>query len=198
MIQQLGQFVLKAACDEFMRLRARLGELAPDTVSVNLSRAQLRQSDFITHLSNVLYDSGVAPGQLILEVTESLAAQDELVQAALSEIRALGVSLSLDDFGTGYSSLSCLHELPVNVVKIDRSFVSLALVSDYHRVMIEATIRMAQTLGLQTVAEGIETVEQASLMKKLGCGKGQGYLYSPPLAPDALVEWASTSLHALS
>lgn len=190
LIQQLGQFVLKAACDEFMRLRARLGELAPDTVSVNLSRAQLRQSDFITHLSSVLYDSGVAPGQLILEVTESLAAQDELVQAALSEIRALGVSLSLDDFGTGYSSLSCLHELPVNVVKIDRSFVSLALESDYHRVMIEATIRMAQTLGLNTVAEGIETPAQAALMKALGCGKGQGYLYSRPLTAKDMEQWA--------
>jgi EAL domain-containing protein (putative c-di-GMP-specific phosphodiesterase class I) len=196
LIQKLGQFVLKTACEEFMRLRASQGDLAPDTVSVNLSRAQLRQSDFITQLSSVLYDSGMEPGQLILEVTESLAAQDEAVQATLREIRALGVSLSLDDFGTGYSSLSCLHELPVNVVKIDRSFVSQALESDYHRVMIEATIRMAQTLGLNTVAEGIETQAQAALMKALGCGKGQGYLYSPPLAPEALLEWASASLHA--
>jgi EAL domain-containing protein (putative c-di-GMP-specific phosphodiesterase class I) len=97
--------------------------------------------------------------------------------------------LSLDDFGTGYSSLSCLHELPVNAVKIDRSFVSLALESDYHRVMIEATIRMAQTLGLSTVAEGIESQEQAALMKQLGCGKGQGYLYSPPLKAQALDAW---------
>ena len=104
-------------------------------------------------------------------------------------IAALGVSLSLDDFGTGYSSLSCLHELPVNAVKIDRSFVSLALESDYHRVMIEATIRMAQTLGLSTVAEGIESQEQAALMKLLGCGKGQGYLYSKPLEAQALDAW---------
>jgi diguanylate cyclase (GGDEF)-like protein/PAS domain S-box-containing protein len=189
LIQQLGQFVLSAACVEFVRFRAALGDRAPETVSVNLSRAQLRQPGFVAMLSDVLHSSGVAPEHLILEVTESLAAQDEAVQVILREIRDLGVSLSLDDFGTGYSSLSCLHELPVNVVKIDRSFVSQALHSDYHHVMIEAIIRMALALGLGTVAEGIETQEQSSLMKQLGCGKGQGYLYSPPLKPDALIEW---------
>jgi EAL domain-containing protein (putative c-di-GMP-specific phosphodiesterase class I) len=173
-----------------MRLRSALGDQAPATVSVNLSRAQLRKSGFAANLSDVLLATGVAPGQLILEVTESLAAQDEAVQQTLREIRALGVSLSLDDFGTGYSSLACLHELPVNAVKIDRSFVGLALESDYHRVMIEATIRMAHTLGLTTVAEGIETPAQDAMMKTLGCDKGQGYLYSRPLTPDALGAWA--------
>jgi diguanylate cyclase (GGDEF)-like protein len=189
LIEGLGQFVLKTACEEFVRMRSSLGDLAPGTVSVNLSRAQLRQPGFLAKLSGVLLDSGIAPAQLILELTESLAAQDEIVQATLREIRALGVSLSLDDFGTGYSSLSCLHELPVNAVKIDRSFVGLALESDYHRVMIEATIRMAQTLGLSTVAEGIESPEQEALMKLLGCGKGQGYLYSQPLKAQALAAW---------
>jgi EAL domain-containing protein (putative c-di-GMP-specific phosphodiesterase class I) len=149
----------------------------------------LRQPAFLIDLSSVLFDSGMAPEQLTLEVTESLAAQDDVVQASLREIRALGVSLSLDDFGTGYSSLSCLHELPVNVVKIDRSFVGMAVQSDYHRVMIEATIRMARTLGLSTVAEGIESQEQADLMRQLGCGKGQGYLYSRPLSTQALEQW---------
>lgn len=190
MIGRLGEFVLKTACHELVRLRALLGERAPETVSVNLSRAQLRQPGFATKLSELLYGSGLAPSALMLEVTESLAAQDEGVQAILREIRALGVALSLDDFGTGYSSLSCLHELPVNQVKIDRSFVSQAPNSDYHRVMIDATIRMARTLGLQTVAEGIETTEQATLMAALGCGKGQGYLYSRPLNARDLEQWA--------
>jgi EAL domain-containing protein (putative c-di-GMP-specific phosphodiesterase class I) len=126
---------------------------------------------------------------LVLEVTESLAAQDEMVRGTLASIRALGVSLSMDDFGTGYSSLSCLHELPVNQVKIDRSFVNVALTSNYHRVMIEATLRMAEALELRTVAEGIETPEQAALMAQLGCDRGQGYLYSKPLSPQALLEW---------
>ena len=190
LIGQIGHFVLRMACAEFVRLQATLGALAPPTMAVNLSRAQLRQPGLVADVLAVLRDSGLNPQQLILEVTESLAAQDDVVQATLREIRALGVALSLDDFGTGYSSLSCLHELPVNVVKIDRSFVIEAMDSDYHRVMIEATIRMAQTLGLTTVAEGIETPEQAVLMKHLGCGKGQGYLYSPPLTAEALGQWA--------
>jgi EAL domain-containing protein (putative c-di-GMP-specific phosphodiesterase class I) len=126
----------------------------------------------------------------MLEVTESLAAQDEGVQSVLHEVSALGVALSLDDFGTGYSSLSCLHALPVNEVKVDRSFVSEALDSNYHRVMIEATIRMAKALHLQTVAEGIETLEQAALMQYLGINKGQGYLYSRPLSAGELEAWA--------
>jgi len=141
-------------------------------------------------LAQWLYAEGLEPGAMVLEVTESLAAQDETVQAALREVRALGVALALDDFGTGYSSLSCLHELPVNEVKIDRSFVSQALASDYHRIMIEATARMAQALGLQVVAEGIETPEQQTLMRTLGCRKGQGYLYSPPLPRPQLTHWA--------
>jgi len=190
MIGRLGEFVLKTACHELVRLRALLGEQAPATVSVNLSRAQLRQAGFPAKLSELLYSAGLAPGALMLEVTESLAAQDEGIQAILREIRALGVALSLDDFGTGYSSLSCLHELPVNQVKIDRSFVSQALTSNYHRVMIAATINMARTLGLQTVAEGIETTEQAALMADLGCGKGQGYLFSRPLNAGDLERWA--------
>jgi diguanylate cyclase (GGDEF)-like protein/PAS domain S-box-containing protein len=190
MIGRLGEFVLTTACHELVRLRALLGERAPQTVSVNLSRAQLRQAGFAAKLSELLYSAGLAPNALMLEVTESLAAQDEGMQLILREIRALGVSLSLDDFGTGYSSLSCLHELPVNQVKIDRSFVSQAVRSDYHRVMIDATISMARTLGLQTVAEGIETIEQAELMARLGCGKGQGYLYSRPLAAQDLEQWA--------
>jgi diguanylate cyclase (GGDEF)-like protein/PAS domain S-box-containing protein len=190
MIGRLGEFVLRTACQELARLRTLLGDSAPETVSVNLSRAQLRQAGFAAKLSELLYGAGLAPDSLMLEVTESLAAQDEGVQTILREIRGLGVALSLDDFGTGYSSLSCLHELPVNQVKIDRSFVSQALTSDYHRVMIEATIRMAQTLGLQTVAEGIETAGQAALMKFLGCGKGQGYLYSRPLGARELEAWA--------
>jgi EAL domain-containing protein (putative c-di-GMP-specific phosphodiesterase class I) len=190
MIGRLGEFVLRTACHELVRLRKLLGERAPGTVSVNLSRAQLRQPGFARQVSELLYGAGLEPGALMLEVTETLAAQDEGVQAILREIRGMGVSLSLDDFGTGYSSLSCLHELPVNQVKIDRSFVSQAPHSDYHRVMIEATIRMAQTLGLQTVAEGIETSEQAALMAALGCRKGQGYLYSRPLSAPDLERWA--------
>ena len=189
LIGSLGLFVLRTACAEFMKMQQALGPGMPPGVAVNLSRAQLRQAGLATVVLEAMREFGVAPSQLTLEVTESLAAQDHLVQTTLHEIRALGVALALDDFGTGYSSLSCLHELPVDTVKIDRSFVSQAQTSDYHRVLIEATIRMAQALGLGTVAEGIETQEQAALMKLLGCAKGQGYLYSKPLEREALVQW---------
>ncbi len=189
LIGALGQFVLQTACSTFAAMPFVAGDSAPFTLAVNLSRAQLRQAGLVNEVRDAMRANGLHPGQLVLEVTESLAAQDAVVLSTLHGIRVLGVALSLDDFGTGYSSLSCLHELPVNFVKVDRSFVSQAQTSAYHRVLIEATIRMAQTLGLGTVAEGIETEGQAKLMAELGCDKGQGYLYSKPLEAPALVEW---------
>lgn len=189
LIGQIGQFVLRTACAEFASLQERLGVLAPPTLSVNLSRAQLREEALVADIGHVLRVNGMEPGQLQLEITESLAAQDNLVQAKLRDIKALGVTLALDDFGTGYSSLSCLHELPIDTVKIDRAFVSVAQHSAYHRVLIEATILMAETLGMSTVAEGIETQDQAALMKALRCGKGQGYLFSKPLTASELAGW---------
>ncbi|MES2951652.1 MAG: EAL domain-containing protein [Pseudomonadota bacterium] len=199
LIGSLGQFVLQTACSAFaaMPLSASSGAPLP-TLAVNLSRAQLRQPGLVADIQDAMRANGLSPQQLVLEVTESLAAQDEEVLTTLHAIRVLGVALSLDDFGTGYSSLSCLHALPVNFVKVDRSFVSQAQDSAYHRVLIEATIRMAQTLGLGTVAEGIETESQASLMAELGCDKGQGYLYSKPLEADALVAWVQTRVSAVA
>ena len=189
LIASLGQFVLQTACSAFAAMPLATADGVAPTLAVNLSRAQLRQPGLAADVQDALRANGLSPQQLVLEVTESLAAQDEEVLTTLHAIRALGVALSLDDFGTGYSSLSCLHELPVNFVKVDRSFVSRAQDSAYHRVLIEATIRMAHTLGLGTVAEGIETEGQAQLMAELGCDKGQGYLYSKPLEEAALVAW---------
>ena len=189
LIGKIGAFVLQTACRDFAWMQDALGVRAPQAVSVNLSRAQLRDASLASDVLQALRAHDMGVGQLQLEITESLAAQDPAMQARLHEIRSLGVTLALDDFGTGYSSLSCLHELPIDVVKIDRSFVSLAQTSDYHRVLIEATVLMARTLGMGTLAEGIETPEQAQMMRTIGCGKGQGYLFSRPLARDALVQW---------
>jgi EAL domain-containing protein (putative c-di-GMP-specific phosphodiesterase class I) len=143
----------------------------------------------VPELKAMLQQCGMRPEWLQLEVTESLAAQDEPVQATLREIKALGVRLALDDFGTGYSSLACLHQLPVDSVKIDRSFVKHAETVEYHRVLIEATIRVARTLGMTTVAEGIETEGQAGLMRELQCDRGQGYLFSRPMDAAAAQAW---------
>ncbi|MEP6970486.1 MAG: EAL domain-containing protein, partial [Betaproteobacteria bacterium] len=189
LIGKIGAFVLHTACRDFAWMQDALGLRAPQAVSVNLSRAQLHEPSLVSEVLQSLRAHGMGVGQLQLEITESLAAQDPAMQARLHEIRSLGVTLALDDFGTGYSSLSCLHELPIDVVKIDRSFVSLAQTSDYHRVLIEATVLMARTLGMGTLAEGIETAEQAAMMRAIGCGKGQGYLFSKPLERDALVQW---------
>jgi EAL domain-containing protein (putative c-di-GMP-specific phosphodiesterase class I) len=158
-------------------------------LAVNLSRAQLQRAGLVADVRELLASCGMAPQQLQLEVTESLAAQDERVQTSLRELKSLGVKLALDDFGTGYSSLACLHLLPVDTVKIDRSFVQHAQTVDYHRVLIEATLRVAQTLGMTTVAEGIETEGQAALMLQLACDRGQGYLFAKPLDAAALQAW---------
>ena len=190
LIVALGQFVLHTACHQFAAWQRTLGPRAPSSMAVNLSPVQLHTTGLVVEVKRCLADSGMAAPALQLEVTESLAAQDETACNRLREIKALGVRIALDDFGTGYSSLACLHLLPVDTVKIDRSFVSHAETSAYHRVLIEATIRVARTLGMATVAEGIETASQAALMRELQCGHGQGYLWARPLQAEAVSAWA--------
>ncbi|MCZ2499100.1 EAL domain-containing protein [Xylophilus sp. Kf1] len=193
LIGEIGNFVLLTACRQFMQWQGTLGADAPRLLAVNLSRGQLIEPGFAQVVAGVLAATGMNPAQLQLEITESLAAQDEAVQAELRALQALGLTLALDDFGTGYSSLSSLHQLPVSTVKIDRSFVSEAVSSAHHRVLIEATIRVAKSLGMGTVAEGIETREQAALLKDLGCRKGQGYHFCKPLPFEELVPWLQCS-----
>ncbi len=173
-----------------------MGARAPQLLAVNLSRGQLGQPDFIASVERVLQASGMNPAQLQLEVTESLAAQDQTVRDCLVALKALGLTLALDDFGTGYSSLASLHLLPVDTVKIDRSFVGEAVTSAHHRVLIEATVRVAKSLRMGTVAEGIETEGQLAVVRSLGCDKGQGYLFSKPLTHAELAHWLARDLQA--
>ena len=189
LIDAIGDFVLERSCRDFMLWREQLGEAAPRLMAVNLSRAQLAQPDWAAKVASILDATGMPAASLQLEVTESLAAQDEHIQVRLHELKALGIKLALDDFGTGYSSLSSLHLLPVDTVKIDRSFVCKADTSHHHRVLIEATVKVAESLGMNTVAEGIETQAQADAVRAQSCAKGQGYFYSRPLVSSALVEW---------
>lgn len=189
LIGRIGDFVLSTACQQFVEWQQRLGSLAPRTLAVNLSRAQLFQPDLTATVRATLQSCAMRAGQLQLEVTESLAAQDETVRSRLHELKALHLTLALDDFGTGYSSLASLHLLPVDTIKIDRSFVSQAHDSQHHRVLIEATVKVANSLGMSTVAEGIETEAQADIVRKLGVDKGQGYFYSRPLLPIEFVAW---------
>lgn len=192
LIGMLGDFVLERACCDFLDWRARLGERAPGLMAVNLSRAQLAQPGWIDGVRRILRDTGMPPGCLQLEVTESLAAQDQDIQQRLHDLKALGIQLALDDFGTGYSSLSSLHLLPVDTVKIDRSFVCQADTSAHHRVLIEATVKVARSLGMTTVAEGIETQSQLDVVRNHLCDKVQGYFYSRPLPAPELLAWLAT------
>jgi EAL domain-containing protein (putative c-di-GMP-specific phosphodiesterase class I) len=193
LIGAIGDFVLSTACRQFVKWQRTLGACAPRMLAVNLSRAQLGQPGFVASVGDILSSTGMPPELLQLEVTESLAAQDEAVQARLHELKALRLTLALDDFGTGYSSLASLHQLPVDTVKIDRSFVSQADTSRHHRVLIEATVRVASSLGMSTVAEGIETAAQAAMVRRLGCEKGQGYYFARPLSSADLVRWLTQS-----
>jgi len=195
LVVPLGNFVLNEACRQFVRWQREFGERAPWTLSVNISRAQLGEAALVDEVRTALAASGLAARHLQLEVTESLAAQGSQIQARLHELKALGVMIALDDFGTGYSSLACLHLLPVDVVKIDRSFVIQAESSAHHRVLIEATVKVARSLGMQTVAEGVETTGQAAVLAELGCNKGQGYLFARPLPAEAATRWLSKFRH---
>jgi EAL domain-containing protein (putative c-di-GMP-specific phosphodiesterase class I) len=192
LIGRIGEFVLDTACHQFVKWQQELGPRAPRTLAVNLSRAQLSRPGFVEAVKKALLSSGMACGLLQLEVTESLAAQDKTVQTRLHELKAIGLTLALDDFGTGFSSLASLHLLPVDTVKIDRSFVIQADTSSYHSVLIKATVLVANSLHMTTVAEGIETEAQAEVVRHPGCEKGQGYLFSKPLLPSEMVKWLAS------
>ena len=189
LILVLGEWVLLHACEQLAEWQRTLGPRAPRSMSVNLSRAQILEPSIVGTVARALAASGLAAGALQLEVTESLAAQDTVVQQRLEELKALGLTLALDDFGTGYSSLASLHLLPIDVVKIDRSFVAQSVTNPHHRVLIEAVIMVARSLGLQVVAEGVETLAQAELLAALDCDKAQGYFYARPSPDTAATAW---------
>lgn len=193
LIGALGDFVLTTACTDFMQWQHELGTLAPRLLAVNLSRAQLAESGLQARVAQILASCDMPPEKLQLEVTESLAAQDEHMRERLEGLKSLGLKLALDDFGTGFSSLSCLHLLPVDTVKIDRSFVSQSDTSVHHRVLIEATVRVAHSLGMDVVAEGIETSAQAAVVWEADCDKAQGYLFSRPLVYEDLMCWLQSA-----
>lgn len=189
LIVPLGSFVLEEACRQFVAWRRILGPSAPSKVSINISRAQLQSVEFESEVHAVLARTGMSSKSLQLEITESLAAQDEGMREILQRLKSVGILIALDDFGTGYSSLASLHQLPVDVVKIDRSFVRQLTSSPHHRVLVEATLMVAQSLGMRTVAEGVETLEQAQTLKRLRCDSAQGFLYARPLAAQAMEAW---------
>jgi EAL domain-containing protein (putative c-di-GMP-specific phosphodiesterase class I) len=154
---------------------------APLRVAVNLSPRQLLDDDIPGLTAAILAETGFPAAQLTLEVTESVFAHDmDRVVAELARLRELGVRIAIDDFGTGFSSLSYLRRLPVDVLKIDRSFVTDLAAGGSSRSLIASILELARTLGLEVVAEGVETESQRRVLADLGCGLAQGYLFAPP------------------
>ena len=181
LIGRIGTWVLEGACAQLAAWAALAGERAPG-VGVNVSTVQLADPAFLATLERILAQTGADPRKLTLEVTESVLAEDHpaLVEV-LRRIRGRGIRVVLDDFGTGYSSLSYLDRLPLDSLKIDRSFVSRIGTDDRSRAIITAVAGIGQAFGLRMVAEGVETAEQAREVRALGCRFAQGYLFSRPV-----------------
>jgi diguanylate cyclase (GGDEF)-like protein/PAS domain S-box-containing protein len=182
-IMQLGAWVLRQAVADLTAWQRRVPRQPPLYVSVNVSARQFRDPGFVPSVREVLAESGLPPSLLLLELTESvLLGHDDRIRSELAELKRLGVRLAIDDFGTGYSSLSYLRELPIDVLKIDRSFVEGIAVAKARLALVEVIIRIAKTLGLTVTAEGIESELQRELLISLGCEFGQGYLLERPVA----------------
>ena len=185
-IVAIGRWVIEEACRVGRRLQDQLGDPAFG-ISVNLSARQFQHPDLVRDVKSALKATGMAPGSLTLEITESVLMQHTASTIeTLGRLRAHGIRLAIDDFGTGYSSLSYLDRFSVDALKIDRTFVDGFGADREGPVLVRAIIELGQALGLEIVAEGIERVDQLGPLRALGCRFGQGYLFSRPMEPEAL------------
>jgi diguanylate cyclase (GGDEF)-like protein len=186
LIDPIGDLVLRRAVADAL-------DWPGDTyVSVNVSARQFRHPGFAERVEHALASTGLRPELLMLELTESvLMREDDHVWVELATLRDIGVRLAIDDFGTGFSSLSYLEQTPIDVIKIDKSFVDSLVSSDRQRTVVEGIVQMAKKLGLEIVAEGIETEAERDLLAEMRCPYGQGYLYAVPLSHVEAVRWLS-------
>jgi len=183
LILPIGRWVLETACAQAQQWRQQLGE--EFKISVNLSTRQLHQPELPQHIGHLLAETGLAPESLVLEITESSVLEDlQRALASIHSLKLLGIQMAIDDFGTGYSSLGCLRQLPFDLLKVDQSFVR-----DIHKTpdkmpITRVIIQLAHELGLEVVAEGIETASELDFLMAHGCHLGQGYLLGRPMAPE--------------
>jgi diguanylate cyclase (GGDEF)-like protein/PAS domain S-box-containing protein len=181
LIVPLGDWVLRQAAADMARWRGQIEDNEPPYVSVNVSARQFRSPGFVDSVAQALAVSGLASSALTLELTESaLLNRDEQMHTDLMELKLIGVRLAIDDFGTGYSSLSYLRELPIDVLKIDKSFVDGVTSSEQQLALVEGIIGIAKKLNLEVIAEGIEADAQREMLVNMGCRYGQGYLLAMP------------------
>jgi len=188
LIVEIGEWVLRQACAELMRLRAA-GHTA-FTMSVNVSQVQFRHPHFLDMLRRALEDTGAPPEFIELEITESMAMEEPAVLVEkLAHVKRTGVSIAIDDFGTGFSSLSHLQRLQVDRLKIDRTFVTEITGSARGSSIAQMVVQLGRNLGLSVIAEGVEDERQAQILRQLGCPLAQGFLYARPLSPEGLLAW---------
>ena len=188
LIVQLGEFVLRESCMKLKKWQD--AGYTSQILAVNLSARQFKDRDFMEKVISIIKETEINPRQLELEITESMALDDlEYAIKTLRKLKELGVTFALDDFGTGYSSLSYLKRLPVNQLKIDKSFMDRVLEDNSDRKIVETIIALAQALDLIVIAEGVESAEQAKFLKSVSCNKAQGYLYSKPVREADLQEF---------
>ena len=181
----LGEWILEEAFTKALELHQTYKQKLP--VAVNLSAVQLESPDLLPYIESLLRYTGVEPGLIEMEVTESAFADRIEMKSVLRKLRDLGFVVSIDDFGTGFSSFSYIQEFPAETLKIDMSFIRDIETSDNSRAIVKAIVTMADIAGLNVIAEGIETAEQARIVKQLGCREGQGYYFSRPL-PEMDIE----------
>ena len=185
LIVPIGRWVLGEACGQAVDWARRYPELGPLTLSVNVSARQLQDRRFVDDVAAIVAEKGLAPGQLVLELTESSLVEDpDQAVHRLRELRELGIRLAIDDFGTGYSSLGYLQRYPIEILKVHRAFVAELGRHPDEPALAKAILQLAHHLGMKTIAEGVEDAAQVSALRALGCGYGQGYHFSRPLPKD--------------
>ena len=185
LIVPIGRWVLRAACAQAVDWGRRFPELGPLTLSVNVSARQLQDRTFVGEVSAILTEHGLSPERVVLELTESSLVEDpDQAVRRLEELRELGIRLAIDDFGTGYSSLGYLQRYPIEILKVHRAFVSELGRHPDEPALAKAIVQLAQHLGMQTIAEGVEDAVQVDALRALGCGYAQGFHFSRPLTGD--------------
>jgi len=200
LIVPIGRWVLERACAQAIAWRHELTPGQPFVMEVNVSGHQLNHTGLVADIRHILADSGLEPENLVLEITESVLMNDiDIAVERLRELKDIGVSIAIDDFGTGYSSLAYLRQLPIDILKIDKTFVDAASAGDPGGdAILRAILDLGMGLNLKTIAEGVEEASQAIYLKSLGCHSAQGYLYARPMPPEDLSirfeanEWRST------
>ncbi|MDP1766385.1 MAG: EAL domain-containing protein, partial [Methylotenera sp.] len=196
LILPIGQWVLETACAQLMEWQNN--PVTQDlSLAINVSARQFRQANFVEQIQSMLAKFDISPHKLKLELTESLVF-DNIADSIrkMRELRAIGINFAMDDFGTGYASLIYLKSLPLSQIKIDRSFVRDIAIDRDDEIIVQTIISMAHNLGLEVIAEGVETVEQLEFLRKNGCKAFQGHLFSKPISQVDFTQLISQSINS--